>query len=172
MHEVPKIIHQLCIDTDLDHPAQEYAHKAATWKSKNPSCRYVFWNKCKVVSLWKDPLLTKWKDHYQSLKSAKDKTEYCKNAILYVHGGVYADLDSICSEAVSFTVDKVPIIKDGWVISTPKHELWETLLDKYGKDKEPTPSTTNTSWMTSTVTTLLILVIILLLLAYLFLYDI
>jgi len=148
--KIPRLVHQIWYDkNELDNtmpPSKytSYPENMKTWKEKNPSYNYMFWNRRKIQELWEHPELQK----YKPLLDKLELIEICdcsRYAILYLYGGIYADLDFVCMKPFDDLLDKKIIfvpetnashrwnghftISNSILMSMKRHWFWLYLLD-------------------------------------------
>ena len=92
MNFIPKIIHQIWIgpkkrpDIWMDTFKIDYI-------KKNPDYKYILWNEENIDPLFEDfPI---YKQVYNLERSYNGKSDILRYLILYVHGGIYVDADSV-----------------------------------------------------------------------------
>lgn len=105
---IPKKIHQMWLDKRDDKaPAPDkYINNndnkgnkfCASFQQLNPTYEYKLWNMADVKELFaSEPLLQPWKDFWtQTIRFHIEKCDFARMAVVYIHGGVYADLDFYC----------------------------------------------------------------------------
>lgn len=160
--DIPKKIHQMWLDKKTE-TNQTFPEKYAkngyvqTWKTHNPELEYVFWNVQKVNKLFQHPKLARWKDFYfKTLKVWIQKCDFARYALLYVHGGLYVDVDYVCFRNASelFTNRQIGLVfepiehkaplfdrglrlQNGIMASVPNHPFWEVVMDHIMKIHVP-----------------------------------
>ena len=104
---VPRIIHQIWIHHD-DIPLYKYDIKhIQSWKNNHPTWKYNLWSMSDC-----DQLI---ETHFPRIKSQYDAGQYvvkadiCRVAVLIIHGGIYADLDTECFKSFDSLVDDVDV---------------------------------------------------------------
>lgn len=91
---IPKMIHQLWIG-----PRPAPVKWMRTWREKNPDFLYRLWTEKEIVSeKW---INQKQIDYYMSRGIWHGVKDVCQYEILYNHGGVFADADSICLNPIA-----------------------------------------------------------------------
>lgn len=105
---IPKIIHQiygLC-PSDAGKPLpSDLLTYSQTWKLMNPSWTYKLWDRRQVEILINDAP-DAWKQTFYSLEHWVEQCDFARYLILYLYGGIYADMDTVCKvPAESFTED-------------------------------------------------------------------
>jgi hypothetical protein len=90
--KIPKIIHQTWKTNNIPEKCKKWV---ASWKEKNPDWEYRLWTDEDNRNLIKEyfPKFLKIYDSYSRPIYRADIARYC---IVYIHGGVYADLDFEC----------------------------------------------------------------------------
>lgn len=95
--EFPRIIHQQHKTRNQSAWPPEWRALSSMWKARHPDWQWRFWTDEEEEVLFRDHLpefydLYKWIPQCREMEMAQaDMSTY---AILYVHGGIYADLDS------------------------------------------------------------------------------
>lgn len=98
--EIPKIIHQVWEGKRGAMPAR-LGLLAETWKEKNPEWEYHLWNGEEMDQL----VLNHFSDYrlmYNSFSHDVQRWDTIRYMILYVYGGIYADLDTECFKPLDF----------------------------------------------------------------------
>ena len=176
--KIPRKIHQMWLDKKEENnlgPPDSYRHYAPyidSWKEMHPDWTYIFWNKKRIDRLFQkleklDPHAKKWKETFDRLQFHIEKCDFARYAILYFHGGVYADLDFRCHQSLDSFIDqdldsdqKNHLERDGLIlVSEPKghllenssltpvsnaimmsrrrHRFWARLMDDIGETYQP-----------------------------------
>lgn len=93
---IPKVIHQTWKTSVVPDKCKEWV---ASWKEKNPGWDYKLWTDEDNRNLIKQyfPKFLKMYDSYHKSIYRADIARYC---IIYIHGGVYADLDFECLKSI------------------------------------------------------------------------
>lgn len=103
---IPRKIHQMWLDKkDDDAPPPDKYTKGEFCKSfkiLNPTYEYKLWKMADVKELFtNEPQLQKWKRFWeQTLRHHIEKCDFARMVVLYLHGGVYADLDFYCHKSL------------------------------------------------------------------------
>jgi mannosyltransferase OCH1-like enzyme len=96
---IPLIIHQIYEGRDGTTPNEILLELAKTWKEKNPSFEYQFWDYKKIDAFlenyYPDFILT-----YHNFRYDVQRWDAIRYLILYHFGGIYADLDYECIESI------------------------------------------------------------------------
>lgn len=90
-------IHQIWWDdpTQIPQSLQEYQE---TWRKQNPTLTHILWLPHMISEL----IVDRYPGHVQMFNrlSKKNKQIVAKYFILHCHGGIYADINSICTNTV------------------------------------------------------------------------
>lgn len=98
---IARIIHHMWLDRKMwdnkGPPAsrKDYGEYCDRLQRMNVGFEYRFWNRKMVSELWDDPMLAPWKDFYKTLRHHIETCDVSRYAIMFVHGGLYMDLDFI-----------------------------------------------------------------------------
>lgn len=103
---IPKTIHQiygLCPkDANKPIPGDLLRH-SETWQQRNPTWKHKLWDRRQIEVLVNDAP-TLWKDTFYTLEHWVEQCDFARYLILYLYGGVYADMDTVCNvPAETFT---------------------------------------------------------------------
>jgi inositol phosphorylceramide mannosyltransferase catalytic subunit len=90
-HKIPKIIHQLWLQSEKYAPElfKKYTEKT---KELNSNFTYIFWDESKILELIKDN--TKYMKTYYAFTYMHQKIDYARYIILYTYGGIFIDMDA------------------------------------------------------------------------------
>lgn len=95
---VPKIIHQIWgmkpSDAKSELP-QKLRSYSETWTSQNPTWIHKLWNRSTFEDLLQS-CPAKWQETYKNLDHWVQQCDFARYIIVYVFGGIYADLDTVC----------------------------------------------------------------------------
>ena len=69
-----------------------------TWKEQHPDWTYIFWNGEKIDAFMAGH--AEYRDVYNSYPYAVQRWDMIRYLILYEYGGIYADLDYECIDAL------------------------------------------------------------------------
>jgi len=99
--KIPKIIHQTWKTRDIPLKCQKWVD---SWKEKNPDWEHRLWTDEDNRNLVKQyfPKFLKIYDSYSRPIYRADFARYC---IVYIHGGVYADLDFECLKSLESLIE-------------------------------------------------------------------
>lgn len=147
---IPKIIHQVWEGrTEPSMPARLQI-LARTWKEKNPDWEYHLWNGEEMDKLV-ETHFPEYMSLYKSFPYSVQRWDTIRYMILYLYGGVYADLDSECFRPIDGLLeDKTMcfgeeppsnnvypeidvLIGNAFMASEPKHEGWLKVLEEIRK---------------------------------------
>ena len=94
---IPKIFHQMWLskdDVDINNPPRpSYVKNKEDFLRLNPDFDHVWWNNSTVLELFQHPKLRKYLDFYVNMFPHISKCDFARYAVMYVHGGIYFDLD-------------------------------------------------------------------------------
>lgn len=88
---IPHCIHQIWFQGSSVVPVK-YSIFQETWKQEK-DFEYAFWEERSIDSLMDSVPFSKWKTTYHSFPTMIQKIDFAKYVILYMHGGVYIDMD-------------------------------------------------------------------------------
>jgi hypothetical protein len=144
---IPWIIHQSFKSTNLSTWKTSWLLALNSWTLQNPSWRYMFWLDAENRALF-EKHLPKYLTKYDSFGTAISKADFSRFAYLYVHGGVYADLDVECLRPLPLSLatgSGQPVgvvlgmmgsrpsfehaIPNAWMASVPRHPIWLTCME-------------------------------------------
>ena len=148
---IPKIIHQVWEGrTEPSMPARLQI-LARTWKKKNPDWEYHLWNGEEMDKLV-ETHFPEYMSLYKSFPYSVQRWDTIRYMILYLFGGVYADLDSECFRPIDGLLeDKTMcfgeeppsnnvypeidvLIGNAFMASEAKHEGWLKVLEEIRKE--------------------------------------
>jgi len=87
------VIHQIWFQKDNIPDIYERSKKS--WCENHPDYKYILWNKDMIEELIKK---TKYFNVYSNYKYQIQKIDVARLIILFEYGGIYADIDMICSK--------------------------------------------------------------------------
>jgi len=146
---IPRILHQIWIQGEAAIP-KRHRNKREMWARTHPEWQYVLWDDSKIRALIRAymPELEKWYDD-DDLEAYAAKADLARCLILFVHGGMYIDIDvSVgCSLRAAIAYAEAHTGRDGhvlalsqnpeptprfaymgiynaWIASTPKNFRW------------------------------------------------
>lgn len=102
---IPKIIHQ----TWKSHSLPSWS-KASSWKERNPKWQYQLWDDDEAAELVRSHFPRVW-GIWNRLRPV-ERADVFRYAMVFVHGGVYADLDVECVRPI----DTWPGISNGGIV--------------------------------------------------------
>jgi len=104
MNNIPKIIWQTC-SFELNSIPRYIQSPIDTWKDKNPTWeyRYSTHEDCEnfILSTYGDEYL----EIYKNIAQGQIKADFWRYLVIYEHGGVYADVDTVCLDPIESWVD-------------------------------------------------------------------
>ena len=114
---IPRILHQSYKTTDESRwPIASWRHCAASWKARNAGWEYRFWTDEQNRGLFAEHL-PQFLDLYDLLVKPVTKSDLTRFAYMYVHGGMYADLDVESVRALDGSLDAgTPPLREGVVL--------------------------------------------------------
>lgn len=153
--DVPHIIHQVWIQ-GKNHIPKKFVPNMEKIKKLHPSWKYCLWDDLEIISLLRK--YPDWLDIYYKLDYLHQKVDYVKYIILYLYGGIYIDMDMeikkpldellqefsgyhlIVSrlnlnqlECILISGQKITI-NNGIIISVPKEEILNKIIEYIGKN--------------------------------------
>ena len=101
-HKIPKIIHQ---------SYKEKVHKnmynaISSWKLMNVNYEYKYWNDQDCYDLIKNNFDETILDAYNMLYAGAYKSDIFRLCMLYLYGGVWTDISSVCEEPIDKIIEK------------------------------------------------------------------
>lgn len=105
---IPKIIHQSWIDEDFTTYSDGSigVRSQASLKRCYPDFIYKIWSDKEIQLLFEEPILSKYKRTYEKLPRKIMQIDFSRYAFMYLHGGLYFDLDCISCKPVNKRVLK------------------------------------------------------------------
>ena len=149
---IPHVLHQMWFDKkdpDQDLPSDPtlnklYSKYAQSWIDRHPDFTYTRWTGKLIKELWEDPRLTLWKPFWDGHQGPHiEKCDVTRYAIMYLHGGIYADLDFYCEKGIeSFLNRELFLVREpdeqitggkncihnGLIGSRTGHPIWAELM--------------------------------------------
>lgn len=121
---IPLIIHQTWKTKNLTPRESECT---ITWQKMNPEFRYCLYDDddCEALVRRYFPQYLK---HYQKLEKPVEKADLFRYMVIYVYGGVYADIDTVCLRPLS---QEIPL--DCGLVVGKEHETSYWWLTKLGR---------------------------------------
>ncbi|HTF82401.1 MAG TPA: glycosyltransferase, partial [Cytophagales bacterium] len=89
---IPKIIYQTYKSSKLPVLTRWHIHRM---KKKNPEYRYEFYDDLRIDAFISEAYGKEVFDLYKRINIGAAKADFFRYAILYKHGGVYVDIDSL-----------------------------------------------------------------------------
>lgn len=105
---IPKIIHQVWEGRSESKMPARLQIWARTWQENNPDWEYHLWDGKEMDQLVAD-YFPEYKELYAHFPYNVQRWDTIRYMILYVYGGVYADLDTECFQAISPLLDQVSL---------------------------------------------------------------
>src|SRR5262249_1485667 len=160
---IPGIVHQIWIQGESEMP-RLYRRWAESWRAQNPGWEYVLWDDAALRRLLGEhlpELLALYEQHHDFA----ERSDLGRYAVLYVHGGLYVDVDTLCVRPLDpllqagdarFFVSlyknvarKSPypfeLIRKSVMACVPRHPLWPGFFALLGRTCAPgtfTPANT------------------------------
>jgi mannosyltransferase OCH1-like enzyme len=135
---IPKVIYQT-YKTDLnDVPVNLYkAHR--TWVEKNPDYKVIYMNDNEIDSFIKNHFDKRIYNIFNSLPAGVMKADFFRYSVIYINGGVYADMDTECiipcREWISSNINGIICLENEehlcqWTFAfSKKHPLLKEVID-------------------------------------------
>jgi len=99
----------------------EYAIEASvTWKDRNPDWTYSYFSDDDIMDFVSDHFGKGWVEIFNSCPLGVMKADIWRVMVLFINGGMYTDLDTVCNVRISDWFDK---ISDKRVIINAEHEV-------------------------------------------------
>ena len=116
---IPYLIHQTYVSHVV--PPRMYA-SARSWIEKNPTYEYHFYDNERCQGLIEQYFDTDTVAAYEKLPLGAFRADFWRYCCLYIHGGVYADIDTVCRSPLT------KLIKEGDSFIVPRGVLHKTFL--------------------------------------------
>ncbi|BCS83182.1 glycosyltransferase [Cotonvirus japonicus] len=110
--KIPNIIHQIWIQGEDKIPSKLNSFYLNCQKVNN-NFKHEFWDNDRIINLLQEKFSPEHVDLYNRYTIFAQKADFARYAILYVHGGIYLDMDMVCIKNLS------PFLKYG-LFFTPK----------------------------------------------------
>jgi mannosyltransferase OCH1-like enzyme len=139
--KIPKIIHLLWYKSNTDKPSNDIKKMLEMYQKLYPGFIYEVWDDERARNLIKTEF--QWfLSVYDSYDTPKKKINAIRYFILFYHGGVYMDVDTICLKNISklfengkavfryrfHNTEKDDSICDSLMLSPSKHPLFENII--------------------------------------------
>jgi hypothetical protein len=98
---IPKIIWQT-YEVPFDELPQYVKNCAQTWKDSNPTWEYRYMDSKQRDAFVLEQFGEEWHHIFINLPYGVLKADIWRHMVLYIYGGVYSDLDTICQEPIEF----------------------------------------------------------------------
>jgi hypothetical protein len=136
---IPKIIWQT-YEVPFEELPQYIKDCAQTWKDNNPSWEYRYMDAKQRNEFVLNNFDKEWHNIFIKLPYGVLKSDIWRHMVLFVHGGVYADLDTMCNKPIETwlknDMNTTVFIDDGdrefcqfLIASIPKNIVYSNLLD-------------------------------------------
>lgn len=104
---IPKIIWQTHKNSNFP---KEAINCIQSWIIKNPEYEWYFMDDDKCEQFIKDHFSQEFYNMYQSLPYGVMKSDTWRIAIVYVYGGLYADLDTFCMKEIDTWIENYDLV--------------------------------------------------------------
>lgn len=118
---IPKIIHRMWLDKNDDFNTnfpEKYNNHVATFTQYHPEFTVYFWNMTRVKTLF-ETMMPAYYEAWLNMPSHIQKCDFARFAILYIYGGVYADLDFSYYRNISPLLNRELLL----VLEPPEHSI-------------------------------------------------
>jgi mannosyltransferase OCH1-like enzyme len=137
---IPKIIHQ----SYKNKVKKNMFNATNTWKMMNINYSYKYWNDEECYNFILENFDSSVKDAYNMLYAGACKSDIFRLCVLYIYGGLWTDISSICKYPIDKLIDNknnMIIVKDNpsqvkygniyqaFIITEPRNELIKKILD-------------------------------------------
>jgi GT2 family glycosyltransferase len=142
INKIPKKIFQTW-ETSENELSPDMQYYINSWKEKNPDYEFHFYNANERYKFIKDNFDHEVLDAYNRLKPGAFKCDLWRLCILYIHGGFYADIDTLCCNSLNIINTNVDFIcaidlnlvnkhelANGFIGSVSKHKILKLYIDK------------------------------------------
>lgn len=112
----PKIIWQT-YEVDYNDLRDDYKMASMTWKNLNPEWEYKYCNaeqRRKYIKEYDEKIL-----EFYDICDGVSQSDIWRFVVLYEYGGVYSDMDSVCTMPLNDMFNNLPISKDVVCFPTP-----------------------------------------------------
>jgi len=103
MSTIPRVVHQIWFQGAEQIP-NKYVAFQRTWIAQD-DITYSFWDQHRIKALFDTVEIDDWRNTYESLPSMIQKIDFAKYVILYIHGGMYIDMDVFCVRPIASFLD-------------------------------------------------------------------
>lgn len=141
---IPKIIHQIWWQGG-DNIPDDYPVYSDSWIIKNPNYKYILWDENAINDILYEhfPWFV---EKFNNMPKMIQKIDVAKYMILYIHGGIYVDMDSECVKSIDTLIENKQImivkldetlparlmiygtykdtLQNNFLASIPKHDFW------------------------------------------------
>ncbi|WP_120500469.1 glycosyltransferase family 32 protein [Roseovarius sp. EL26] len=141
-HAIPFIIHQTFETNDV---TENMYNAAARWIDGNPDFEYRFYDKDDRRALIEAHFGSEQLAAYDKIRHGAFKADYWRYCALYLHGGVYADVDMYAQTPLldliepedHFIAAREPTLRhavaNGFICVTPKHPFIKAAMERATK---------------------------------------
>ncbi len=137
---IPKVVHHIApYDVSLWHPVWDKSFPTWLEHFPRPEYRHRFWNDGYMID---GIVREEFPNQYQYYEKARHimKIDIAKMVILYVHGGLYKDMDYYCygnfhddlnnNVCLTGSTHSGELLQNGMVATTPEHPFIKSHIDK------------------------------------------
>jgi len=145
MSNIPKKIFQTW-EVPTDKMSQEMRNLINTWKEKNPNYNYILYDAKDRENFIKNNFTKQIYDAYCRILPGAYKADLWRYCVLYIYGGVYIDIDTICignlddflQEGIEFVciidfnrslTDGQHNLANGFIASVPQSKILKYCID-------------------------------------------
>jgi mannosyltransferase OCH1-like enzyme len=127
MTNIPKIIWQTC-SFELNSIPRYIQSPIDTWKEKNPNWEYKYSTDKDCQDFILSTYGNEYLQIYNNIPPGQIKADFWRYLVVYEHGGLYADVDTVCLEPIEEWVD---LDKELVVTSNSYPELGGEVLEQW-----------------------------------------
>lgn len=143
--KIPKTIHQIWVGPN---PLPDVCKKMGNiWQKFNPSWQYKLWTNDNINEILLG-MSQEHRDMFENAEELRGKANFLRYYILYKHGGLYVDMDSLCLASfdelnhyydfyvgISHNNTRIEeILNNATIASAPGHPIMKYVIDNIKKD--------------------------------------
>jgi inositol phosphorylceramide mannosyltransferase catalytic subunit len=98
---IPKIIHQIWLQGEQQIPMNLQPYYDGC-HSINDDFQHMFWDEDKITDLIRKEFGERYLELFRYYKVPAQRADFARYMILYIYGGIYLDMDTICKKNLSF----------------------------------------------------------------------
>jgi mannosyltransferase OCH1-like enzyme len=156
---IPKILHRMWLDQNImnnEVAPKKYDKFIKSFTNHNPDFIIMFWNMEKVIKLFDNVDIFKYKKVWEKLDHHMKKCDFARYIIMYLYGGIYVDLDFMCFRNLTPLLNRELLLVfeppesaeihqqekclcNGFIGSIPKHLFWLQWMDFIEKSINNSP---------------------------------